>query len=346
MCVRVIGTGLVSWSIAVNRSGKPWKVDGRCWIIGLAIQTENLSKVYAHDATGQPVGLIDLSLEVEEGQIFGLLGPNGSGKTTTLKLLLGLIFPTSGKGQVFGYPLGSNAYKQRIGFLPEGPYFYEHLNGIELLSFYGSLFGMGGSALSTRIGELLKLVGMWDRRFIQVRDYSRGMRQRVGVAQAMINDPDLLFLDELTSGLDPIGVMDMHKLLMELRDMGKTLFVCSHLLKDMEPLCDRVIILNNGSMCQMGSVEDLLRVPDQVKLVLSDWSEELGEKLRALAADTQVDDKHLVAYFQDQTQALAAAQDATEAGAVIEEFGAHRRTLEEVFIEAVGGEEQCAPSSE
>jgi ABC-2 type transport system ATP-binding protein len=313
--------------------------DGRCWIIGLAIHTENLSKIYAHDANDQPVGLIDLSLEVEEGQIFGLLGPNGSGKTTTLKLLLGLIFPTSGKGQVFGYPLGSNAYKQRIGFLPEGPYFYEHLNGVELLQFYGSLFGMGGSALSSKIEELLKLVGMWDRRFIRVRDYSRGMRQRVGVAQALINDPDLLFLDELTSGLDPIGVMDMHSLLLDLRNMGKTLFVCSHLLKDMEPLCDRVIILNGGRVCRTGLIDELLRVPDQVRLALSGWSEELGGQLQTMAISTEMEDKQLVCYFQDQSKALAAAAIAVEAGATIEDLGARRRSLEQVFIEAVGGED-------
>jgi len=330
----------------VRRLGHTLHTDGRCWIIGLAIETEKLSKIYTHDANGQPVGLIDLSLVVEEGQIFGLLGPNGSGKTTTLKLLLGLIFPTAGRGQVFGQPLGSNTYKQRIGFLPEGPYFYEHLNGVELLQFYGSLFGMGGSALSARIEELLKLVGMWDRRFIRVRDYSRGMRQRIGVAQALINDPDLLFLDELTSGLDPIGVVDMHHLLTDLRDMGKTLFVCSHLLKDMEPLCDRVIILNRGKECRTGTVDELLRVADQVRLVLSNWSDELKTRLATSAADCEVADKQLICHFQDQSQALAAATIAVEAGAVIEDLGARRRTLEEVFIEAVGGEEPCDQSSE
>jgi len=322
----------------VKRPGKFARAAGRCFAISLAINTENLSKIYSRDATGRPVGLIDLSLEVEEGQIFGLLGPNGSGKTTTLKLLLGLVFPTSGSGQIFGYPLGSNATKERIGFLPEGPYFYEHLNGIELLSFYGTLFGMGGSRLEARIEELLHLVGMWDRRFIRVRDYSRGMRQRIGAAQAMINDPDLLFLDELTSGLDPIGAMEMHELIMQLRDRGKTIFLCSHLLKDMEPLCDRVVILDRGEMCQSGAVEDLLRVENQCRLLLSNSSEELHQKLQASAQRTEVVGSHFEAYFTDQSAALAAAQEASAAGAVIEELGPHHRTLEEVFIEAVGGE--------
>ncbi len=304
----------------------------------MAIRTDNLSKIYSHDATGRPVGLIDLSLAVEEGQIFGLLGPNGSGKTTTLKLLLGLIFSTSGSGQIFGHPLGSNATKERIGFLPEGPYFYEHLNGMELLSFYGTLFGMGGSRLAGRVEELLHLVGMWDRRFIRVRDYSRGMRQRVGAAQAMINDPDLLFLDELTSGLDPIGAMEMHELILRLRDQGKTIFLCSHLLKDMEPLCDRVVILDRGEMCQSGVVEDLLRVENQYRLLLSNCSDELTQQLQASAQRTEAVDDQLAAYYTDQSAALAAAQQAAAAGAVIEALGAHHRTLEEVFIEAVGGE--------
>ncbi len=312
---------------------------GRCWVIGLAIKTEKLSKVYTHDATGRPVGLMDLSLEVEEGQIFGLLGPNGSGKTTTLKLLLGLIFPTSGSGEIFGHPLGSNAYKERIGFLPEGPYFYEHLNGIELLQFYGALFGMGGSQLNARIEELLHLVGMWDRRFIRVRNYSRGMRQRIGAAQALINDPDLLFLDELTSGLDPIGAMEMHKLLMSLRDRGKTLFLCSHLLKDMEPLCDKVIILNQGRQCEMGRVDDLLRVEGQVRLELTGVSEEFAAKLKASADEVTVKDNVTVALFGTQSAALDAAQAAAAAGATIAHLGAHQRTLEEVFIAAVGGDE-------
>jgi len=274
----------------------------------------------------------------EEGQIFGLLGPNGSGKTTTLKLLLGLIFPTRGSGQIFGYPLGSNATKERIGFLPEGPYFYEHLNGIELLNFYGTLFGMGGSRLAARVEELLHLVGMWDRRFIRVRDYSRGMRQRIGAGQAMINDPDLLFLDELTSGLDPIGAMEMHALIRQLRDRGKTVFLCSHLLKDMEPLCDQVSILNEGEMCEMGAVEDLLRVEDQYRLLLSNSPDELSQKLRASAQRTEAVGEQFAAYYTDQSAALAAAHEASAAGAVIEELGPHHRTLEEVFIEVVGGE--------
>jgi len=254
--------------------------------------------------------------------------------------LLGLIFPTSGSGQIFGHPLGSNATKKRIGFLPEGPYFYEHLNGMELLSFYCTLFGMGGSRLAGRVEELLHLVGMWDRRFIRVRDYSRGMRQRIGAAQSMINDPDLLFLDELTSGLDPIGAMEMHRLILNLRDEGKTVFLCSHLLKDMEPLCDRVIILNQGEVCETGRVDELLRIQDEYRLLLSNVSEELIQQLQAAEIATEVaEGGRLTAFFGDQSAALDVAQQAAAAGATIEDLGAHQRTLEEVFIDAVGGNE-------
>ncbi len=206
---------------------------------------------------------------------------------------------------------------------------------------------MCGSKLSARTEELLHLVGMWDRRFIRVRDYSRGMRQRIGAAQSLINDPDLLFLDELTSGLDPIGAMEMHELILDLRDQGKTVFLCSHLLKDMEPLCDRVIILNAGEVCEAGRVEDLLRVEDEYRLLISNVSDELAEQLQAAEIPTEVvAGGRLVASFGDQSAALDAAQEAAAAGATIEELGVHQRTLEEVFIEAVGGEKQCVQSSE
>jgi len=201
---------------------------------------------------GNPVGLIDLSLDVQEGQIFGLVGPNGSGKTTTIKLLLGLVFPTSGSGEIFGHPLGSLSYKQRIGFVPEGPYFYDHLNAVELLRFYGSLFGMGGAELEGRVEHLLKLVGMWGRRERKAGNYSRGMLQRIALAQGLINDPDLLLADEPTAGLDPIGAIQIREVLIRLRDEGKTIFLCSHLLKEMEPLCDSVAILNQGVVCRHG----------------------------------------------------------------------------------------------
>jgi len=282
------------------------------------------------------VGLRDLSIAVEEGTIFGLAGPNGSGKTTTLKLLLGLIYPTAGEGTVFGLPLGNPEYKRRIGFLPEGPYFYDHLNAVELLRFYGGLFGMAGKALNDRAEELLHMVGMWDRREIRVRDYSRGMLQRIGLAQALVNDPDLVFLDEPTAGLDPPAQIEMRALMQSLRAQGKTVFLCSHLLKEMEPLCDSVAILAQGIVRRMGSVGDLLAGESgRFQLQATGCQNISLQNLRDRALDLKVQGEELVLLFADQRSALAAAGEIAEGGGSIIELGAQTRSLEDVFIEAV-----------
>ena len=307
--------------------------------IALAIRTEDLTKIYRLGWGRTQVGLDSLSLEVEEGQIFGLVGPNGSGKTTTLKLLLGLIFPTRGTGEVMGLPLGDSECKQRVGYLPEGPYFYDHLNAPELLRMYGSLFGMGGAALESRIRELLDLVDMWTRRNIRVANYSRGMRQRVGVAQALINDPDLLFFDEPTSGLDPIGAKDIREVILELRGRGKTVFLCSHLLKEMEPLCDHIAVLAEGRLITQGSVEDLLRGDEnRYRVEASHLPEELQARLTAGATETVHLDDTLRLLYDSRQQAFEAAGQVTDGGGRLLNVGPDRRTLEEVFIEAVGEE--------
>jgi ABC-2 type transport system ATP-binding protein len=277
-----------------------------------------------------------LTLEVEEGTIFGLVGPNGSGKTTTLKLLLGLIYPTEGKGTVFGLPLGNPDYKARIGFLPEGPYFYDHLNAIELLQFYGGLFGLGGDKLQKRIEELLRMVGMWDRREIRIRNYSRGMLQRIGVAQALINDPDLVFLDEPTAGLDPTAQIEMRDLMHSLRDRGKTVFLCSHLLKEMEPMCDSVIILSRGVVRRQGRICDLLSSQSgRYQIRATSCANIPLQSLKDKALDLKVAGDELTLLFADQHQALAAAQQIDAGGGTLLEMGAQTRSLEDVFIEAV-----------
>lgn len=307
--------------------------------IALAIRTENLTKIYDVGWGRTHLGLQDLNLEVEEGQIFGLVGPNGSGKTTGLKLLLGLIFPTSGSAEVLGEPIGSPVYKARVGYLPEGPYFYEHLSAPELLRMYGSLFGLGGADFEKRIQELLELVDMWDRREYRVANYSRGMRQRVGVAQALINDPDLLFFDEPTSGLDPIGGKDIREVILELRDRGKTVFLCSHLLKEMEPICDNIAILARGRLMAEGSVEELLAGEvSQYRVEVLDLGEELLATVKEKAADvTWLDDVCRI-LFDNRENAFDAAARLEDDGAHVLTVGPDRRTLEEVFIDAVGEE--------
>ena len=276
---------------------------------------------------------------MEQGQIFGLVGPNGSGKTTTLKLLLGLIHPTRGEGKVLGFPIGHAAYKERVGFLPEGPYFYDHLNAVELLRFYGSLFGYGGKELEKRIQELLELVGMWDRRHIRVRNYSRGMLQRVGVAQALINDPDLVFLDEPTAGLDPIGAMQIREVIVRIRNEGKTVFLCSHLLKEMEPLCDNIAILNRGRLVKVGSVDELLAGPEGwYRLRAANVPEKTIKDLGSFASEVTEEGTEVEAIFSDQKLAAQAVQAIVDAGGTIRELTPMRHSLEEVFISAVGGE--------
>ena len=287
---------------------------------------------------GTHVGVGDLTLEVPEGQIFGLVGPNGSGKTTTLKLLLGLLYPTSGSGEVLGLPLGNPAYRSRVGYVPDGPYFYDHLNAPELLRFYGTLFGLRGKDLDSRIERLLVLVGMADRTQFRVHEYSKGMLQRVGFAQALINDPDLVFLDEPTAGLDPMGAIQMRDIILNLRNEGKTVFLCSHLLKDMEPMCDRVAILNKGQLKLTGSVDEILTQHAGYRVVASRVPAELRAKVEPLAAGLSEEDGILTIRTPEQKKSLDIAQMLSDAGADVVEVGRDRRSLEEVFIDVVQGQ--------
>lgn len=225
----------------------------------LIVETEQLSKIFRVGFWGRKVTAVDcLNLNVRRGEVFGFLGPNGAGKTTTLKMLMGLIYPTSGKAWLFGKDIGNAEAKARLGFLPESPYFYDYLTGIEFLQFYGHLFGLRGGSLHRRIDELLDLVGMTHARDLQLRKFSKGMLQRIGIAQALINDPELVVLDEPMSGLDPIGRKEIRDLILRLKETGKTIFFSSHILHDAELLCDRVSILVKGRLVAMGRISDLI----------------------------------------------------------------------------------------
>ena len=228
----------------------------------LVIQTQNLSKTYR---TGfwlaQKIrSLTAVDLEVYQGETFGLLGQNGAGKTTLLKTLLGIVRPTQGKATLLGKPLGDRNVKKRIGYLPENPYFYDYLTGWEILEFTGGLFEIPRSLQKTRIPELLELVGLSlkDAKKKQLRRYSKGMLQRIGLAQALINDPELVFLDEPMSGLDPLGRYQMREIILSLKRQGKTIFFNSHILSDVEKVCDRVAILDKGELICEGSMDKLL----------------------------------------------------------------------------------------
>ncbi len=256
----------------------------------LAVQTRHLTKVYK-DFWGRPkvTALDDLDLGIHRGEVFGLLGPNGSGKSTTIKLLLGLIFATRGSASVLGKPAGSTEINERIGFLPEESYLYRFLNGEETLHFYGRLFKIPRRELNRRVPELLDVVGLDAKsRKRKLREYSKGMARRIGLAQALINNPDLILLDEPTTGLDPIGTREMKDLILSLKQQGKTVLLCSHLLADVQDVCDRITILFRGKMQTLGNVRDLLQVQDVTQVQATGLSAqqiaELREFLKRLGA--------------------------------------------------------------
>jgi len=247
----------------------------------VVIETRNLTKIY-RDFWGRSKvqALKALDLEVQRGEIFGLLGPNGSGKTTTIKLLLGLLFPTSGEAFVFGQSSTDVTKNERIGYLPEESYLYRFLNADETLDFYGRLFDMPAKVRRERIESLIELVGLSRARRRQLREYSKGMTRRIGLAQALINDPELIVLDEPTTGLDPIGCREMKDLILKLRDEGKTVLMCSHLLADVQDVCDRIAILHQGELKEMGRVDQLLKLGDVTEIRTSALSDEAKNEIQ------------------------------------------------------------------
>lgn len=249
------------------------------------IETRNLTKVY-RDFWGRQkkTALRALNLKINRGEIFGLLGPNGSGKTTTIKLLLGLLFPTDGDALVFGQPAVNVAKNERIGYLPEESYLYRFLNAEETLDFYGRLFNMTPDVRNKRAGELIEMVGLKADKKRILKEYSKGMRQRIGLAQALINNPDLVILDEPTSGLDPLGTRWMKDLIIDLRSQGKTILMCSHRLEDVQDICNRIAILNEGELQELGEVSTLLQDVNRLELQASGvkLSDELKRELEGV----------------------------------------------------------------
>jgi len=249
----------------------------------VVIETRNLTKIYRDFWGRQKVrALKALDLEVQRGEVFGLLGPNGSGKTTTIKLLLGLLFPTSGQALVFGRDATEVTKNERIGYLPEESYLYRFLNAEETLDFYGRLFKMPRAVRRQRTADLIEMVGLGKAKRRQLREYSKGMTRLIGLAQALINDPEVLFLDEPTSGLDPIHTHEMKSLILNLRKQGKTILMCSHLLADVQDVCDRIAILHQGELKELGRVDSLLRVRDVTEIHTSHLSDEAVAEIRAV----------------------------------------------------------------
>ncbi len=249
----------------------------------VVIETRNLGKTY-RDFWGRKkvAALKALDIEVRKGEIFGLLGPNGSGKSTTIKLIQGLLFPTSGRAFVFGKDARDVTKNERIGYLPEESYLYKFLNAEETLDFYGRLFDMPAELRRERTEQLIKMVGLNQARRRQLKEYSKGMTRRIGLAQALINEPDLLILDEPTTGMDPIGSREMKDLIVRLRDEGKTILMCSHQLADVQDVCDRVAILHQGELRELGRVDSLLKVRDVTEIHAKQLTEATKQKIADL----------------------------------------------------------------
>ena len=302
----------------------------------IVLKTEALCKQFKVGFWGRPVTALErLDLEVHTGEIFGFLGPNGAGKTTTLKILMGLIYPTSGKAWILGHKVGEVAMKQQVGFLPESPYFYDYLTAEEFLSFYGQLFGLGGALLSERISGLLTTVGLSDARSLQLRKFSKGMLQRIGIAQALINDPHLVILDEPMSGLDPVGRKEIRDLILQLKAQGKTVFFSSHILHDAEVLCDRVGILIKGRLVALGKVTELLGAAStqSVEVVVEGLDPEGVERLRTIAKTVIPQGERLLAVLHNQIDEVLDLIRARSASLI--SVTPQQPSLEELFMREV-----------
>jgi ABC-2 type transport system ATP-binding protein len=278
-----------------------------------------------------------LDLQVNAGEIFGFLGPNGAGKTTTMKILMGLIYPTSGRARLFGKPLGDVDVKHRIGFLPETPYFYDYLTADEFLLFYGQLFGIPRAELKRRIDELLTLVGLEQSRSLRLHRFSKGMLQRVGLAQALINDPQLVILDEPMSGLDPIGRKEVRDLILHLKERGKTVFFSTHILSDVETICNRVGILIRGRLREVGSVEELLgRYGVQtVEIIAEGVNGPAAGRLRGMAAKTVATGPRTWLLFDSEAHVDEAVVLIVNGGGRLVSLVRQKGSLEDLFVKEV-----------
>jgi ABC-2 type transport system ATP-binding protein len=293
----------------------------------LAIATHNLRKVYGGRFGRSPfVAVQDLSLQVPKGQVFGFLGPNGAGKTTTINMLLGNIYPTSGGAELLGYPVGDKDVRARLGFLPEKFQFHEFLSAEEFLELQGKLYGMGASARRKRIPEVLEIVGLIARRKSRISEFSKGMQQRVGLAQAILNDPDLVILDEPTSALDPLGRREVREIVSQLKAQGKTVI---------EMTCDQVAILKAGQIVRQGKIDDLLAAPSTVEMRVLNQTPALLRDLEGLAQSVTVDGETVTAGIPDESLIPELVSSLVKNGGRLMSLVPRRESLEDLFIRVV-----------
>ncbi len=297
----------------------------------LAIETSGLRKEY-----GSKVAVADLSLSVQRGEIFGFLGPNGAGKTTSVKMLLGLIAPTSGAGQILGRPLSEREVRRKIGFLPEHFRFYDWLTARELLRYHGKLLGMSHAACERQIPALLDMVGLARHADQRLKTYSKGMLQRIGLAQALLNDPELVFLDEPTSGLDPIGRRMVRDVIHHLRQKGCTVFLNSHLLSEVEITCDRVAFIREGVIVRTTSLRQLARGETTVRIRAEGIRDDILSGLTQWGRDIRADGPHIHMVVDDEENLPAIANWIVASGARLYALAPERLSLEDLFLQIVG----------
>jgi ABC-2 type transport system ATP-binding protein len=304
-----------------------------------AIRIDELTKDYAVGFwRKRPYRALDrLSLSIEPGEVFGFLGPNGAGKTTTLKLLMQLIFPTSGRAEILGRPVGHVATRQRIGYLPENPYFYDNLTAEELLEYFCQLFGYDAADRKKRVAASLDKVGIGAERRLQLRKFSKGMVQRVGIAQALINDPEVVFLDEPMSGLDPLGRREVRNLILQLRDQGRTVFFSSHILADAEALCSRVAVVARGRLAAAGRLNDILAFEVRGwELVIADVTPDMLNALAPLARrTTEISPGRYAVELSLDSPPDRVLADLAAMGAKPVSLNPIRETLEDFFVRRV-----------
>ena len=300
-----------------------------------AIALDSIKKSYRSGLRRKRRVAVDgLSLEVNPGDIFGLLGPNGAGKTTTIKVLLGIVFPDSGDGSLLGHPLGAREAHARLGFLPEQPYFYGFLTAEKGLELYGKFFGIRGPLLKGRSRELLDMVGLERDSHLTLDKYSKGMLQRFGIAQALLNDPELVIMDEPSSGLDPVGQKEVRDILLHLKEQGKTIFLSSHQLSEVENICDSVTIVNLGRSVKEGRLADLLSVEGLTRIVLRGGSPAALEALEPLAGSVATLDGDTVLEVEEQG-VFPVLEAARGLGVELVRVEPFHLSLEELFLQTI-----------
>ena len=299
------------------------------------IAMKNIRKSYRSGLGRTPkVAVADLSLELEKGDIFGLLGPNGAGKTTAIKVLLGIVFPEGGEGSLLGKPLGDRSAHRRLGFLPEQPYFYGFLNAEKGLELYGKFFGLDGKTIRRRTADLLELVGLQADSHLTLDKYSKGMLQRFGIAQALLNDPELVIMDEPSSGLDPVGQKEVRDVLLQLKSEGRTIFLSSHQLSEVESICDSVSIVNLGKAVKEGRLADLLSFEGLTRITLKGEDPSVLNALQPIARNVEQHDGNTILDVESE-QIYRALETARGLGMELISAVPYRRSLEEFFLETI-----------